>query len=58
MGSILAVPDSLNDPGRLEGYQVEGIGYDFIPTVSSDAATRDRTWIVCIGARQRSQCDR
>ncbi|KAF4688798.1 hypothetical protein FOZ60_002387 [Perkinsus olseni] len=33
IGSILAVPDSLNDPGRLEGYQVEGIGYDFIPTV-------------------------
>ncbi|EER19144.1 Cystathionine beta-synthase, putative [Perkinsus marinus ATCC 50983] len=33
VGSILAVPDSLNDPGRLEGYQVEGIGYDFIPTV-------------------------
>ncbi|KAF4663032.1 hypothetical protein FOL47_005938 [Perkinsus chesapeaki] len=33
VGSILAVPDSLNDPGRLQGYQVEGIGYDFIPTV-------------------------
>jgi len=33
VGSILAVPDSLNDKGRLEPYQVEGIGYDFIPTV-------------------------
>jgi len=38
-GSILAVPDSLNDgsartgQGRLTAYQVEGIGYDFIPTV-------------------------
>jgi cystathionine beta-synthase len=38
-GSILAKPDSLNDgsartgQGRLQGYQVEGIGYDFIPTV-------------------------
>jgi cystathionine beta-synthase len=32
-GSILAVPDSLNDHKRLQPYQVEGIGYDFIPTV-------------------------
>ena len=38
-GSILAIPDSLNDGSartgqkRLTGYQVEGIGYDFIPTV-------------------------
>merc|ERR1712046_489014 len=38
-GSILAVPDSMNDGSartgqkRLTGYQVEGIGYDFIPTV-------------------------
>ena len=33
VGSILAEPDSLNDFKRLQGYQVEGIGYDFIPTV-------------------------
>jgi len=33
VGSILAVPESLNDEHRLEGYQVEGIGYDFIPDV-------------------------
>jgi cystathionine beta-synthase len=33
VGSILAQPDTLNDFKRLEGYQVEGIGYDFIPTV-------------------------
>merc|ERR1719162_1378281 len=38
-GSILAEPDSLNNGSsrtgqkRLQGYQVEGIGYDFIPTV-------------------------
>ncbi|DAZ95578.1 TPA: hypothetical protein N0F65_006064 [Lagenidium giganteum] len=32
-GSILAVPESLNDENRLQGYQVEGIGYDFIPDV-------------------------
>merc|ERR1712066_807863 len=38
-GSILAQPDSMNDGStrtgqkRLTAYQVEGIGYDFIPTV-------------------------
>merc|ERR1712050_642263 len=38
-GSILAQPDSMNDGSprtgqkRLSAYQVEGIGYDFIPTV-------------------------
>jgi len=38
-GSILARPDSLNDGSartgqvRLGPYQVEGIGYDFVPTV-------------------------
>jgi len=30
-GSILAQPENLNDVKRLEPYQVEGIGYDFIP---------------------------
>lgn len=30
-GSILAQPEALNDDKRLEPYQVEGIGYDFIP---------------------------
>ena len=32
-GSILAEPDALNDERRLESYAVEGIGYDFVPTV-------------------------
>merc|ERR1719230_670256 len=38
-GSILAKPDSMNDASartghkRLQAYHVEGIGYDFIPTV-------------------------
>jgi len=38
-GSILAKPDSMNDgskrtgQGRLKPYHVEGIGYDFLPTV-------------------------
>mmetsp|Transcript_37917 Transcript_37917/g.118858 ORF Transcript_37917/g.118858 Transcript_37917/m.118858 type:complete len:597 (+) Transcript_37917:137-1927(+) len=32
-GSILAIPDSLNDEMRLQSYKVEGTGYDFIPKV-------------------------
>lgn len=32
-GSILALPESLNDQHRDEPYKVEGIGYDFIPEV-------------------------
>lgn len=33
VGSILAEPENLNDEDRLKPYQVEGIGYDFIPDV-------------------------
>lgn len=33
VGSILAEPENLNDEDRLQSYKVEGIGYDFIPTV-------------------------
>ena len=33
-GSILAQPDSLNNETPAEGYQIEGIGYDFIPRVA------------------------
>lgn len=33
VGSILAEPEALNDDKRLQPYQVEGIGYDFIPDV-------------------------
>ena len=32
-GSILAEPEVLNEENRLQSYQVEGIGYDFIPQV-------------------------
>jgi cystathionine beta-synthase len=32
-GSILALPENLNDLQRNESYKVEGIGYDFIPDV-------------------------
>eukprot|EP00903_Cladosiphon_okamuranus_P005672 g5635.t1 len=43
VGSILALPDRLNDEGRLCSYKVEGIGYDFIPTVL-DRALAD-VWV-------------
>ncbi|KAE8886941.1 Cystathionine beta-synthase [Phytophthora fragariae] len=43
IGSILAEPENLNDENRLQSYQVEGIGYDFIPQVL-DRALVDR-WI-------------
>ncbi|EAA30070.1 hypothetical protein GE21DRAFT_4996 [Neurospora crassa] len=33
VGSILAQPESLNDPNATAPYKVEGIGYDFIPDV-------------------------
>ena len=32
-GSILALPETLNDEGKNDPYKVEGIGYDFIPDV-------------------------
>lgn len=32
-GSILALPEALNDDHANEAYKVEGIGYDFIPDV-------------------------
>ena len=36
-GSILAEPESMNDVKRGQSYAVEGIGYDFIPTVMDRA---------------------
>lgn len=32
-GSILALPESLNEKDKFQAYHVEGIGYDFVPTV-------------------------
>jgi len=32
-GSILALPEALNEEDKFKAYHVEGIGYDFIPTV-------------------------
>eukprot|EP00753_Platysulcus_tardus_P005571 PLAT13485.1.p1 GENE.PLAT13485.1~~PLAT13485.1.p1 ORF type:complete len:540 (+),score=283.02 PLAT13485.1:56-1621(+) len=42
-GSILAEPEELNEEGKLKPYAVEGIGYDFIPTVL-DRSVVDR-WV-------------
>ena len=36
-GSILAVPDTLNDPADNKPYAVEGIGYDFVPSVCNQS---------------------
>jgi cystathionine beta-synthase len=41
VGSILALPESLN--GEISSYKVEGIGYDFIPTVLDRALVDD--WV-------------
>jgi len=41
VGSILALPENLN--GEITSYKVEGIGYDFIPTVLDRALIDD--WV-------------
>merc|ERR1719401_866755 len=43
VGSVLALPDALNNEGRLGAYQVEGIGYDFVPGVLDRA--RVDAWV-------------
>jgi cystathionine beta-synthase len=48
VGSILAEPDVLNDKDRLTSYKVEGIGYDFIPTVLDRSLVDD--WVKTEGA--------
>lgn len=48
IGSILAEPDSLNDKDRLTSYKVEGIGYDFVPTVLDRALVDE--WVKTNGA--------
>ena len=37
-GSILAIPDTLNNLHANESYKVEGIGYDFVPDVLDQGA--------------------
>lgn len=43
-GSILAFPDSLNDSADDATYQVEGIGYDFVPEVLDRMAPTVDVW--------------
>lgn len=45
IGSILAVPNSLNLNGKGNPYVVEGIGYDFIPDVLSRDVTDVNHWV-------------
>jgi len=43
VGSILALPETLNGP--VGSYKVEGIGYDFVPTVLDRSAELVDSWI-------------
>jgi cystathionine beta-synthase len=45
IGSILAVPNSLNISGEGKPYVVEGIGYDFIPDVLSRDDANVNHWV-------------
>ncbi|KZV68036.1 cystathionine beta-synthase [Peniophora sp. CONT] len=45
VGSILALPSTLNGSGPWESYVVEGIGYDFVPEVLSREPGLINTWI-------------
>lgn len=48
-GSILAIPEELNETD-ITTYEVEGIGYDFIPTVLGERIKiNDREMIVKVG---------
>lgn len=61
-GSILAEPEVLNDEKRLQSYVVEGIGYDFIPSVlvSETPPTGERLarggWGCCLDSRSSREC--
>lgn len=55
VGSILAEPAELNDPTATAPYEIEGIGYDFIPTVL-DRSSVDR-WVKTVDT-ESFQCAR
>lgn len=56
LGSILAQPESLNETD-ISVYEVEGIGYDFIPTVlgehtfilNTSIFSNQKSFTICIG---------
>jgi cystathionine beta-synthase len=54
VGSILAVPDSMNDHKRLEPYHVEGIGYDFIPAVCEQGIAD--VWVKSVDDKSFQAC--
>jgi cystathionine beta-synthase len=45
VGSILALPETLNEEHKLESYQVEGIGYDFVPSVLDRSTSVIDSWV-------------
>ena len=58
-GSILAEPEEINKTDNTGFYEVEGIGYDFIPTVLG--LSIDYFLLIMISLRiclYRSQCNR
>ena len=55
-GSILAEPENLNKTD-VNFYEVEGIGYDFIPTVLSRDVSKDKTLHKLLICDRRLSCD-
>jgi len=55
-GSILALPEGLNDEGKDCPYQVEGIGYDFVPEVC-DRGIADQ-WVKTVDHESFTMCRR
>ena len=45
VGSLLAVPASINETGKGDSYIVEGIGYDFAPEVLTREPGMINTWV-------------
>ena len=45
VGSVMAVPASLNEAGKGDAYVVEGLGYDFTPDVLTREPGMINTWL-------------
>lgn len=54
-GSILAEPEELNKTDKTQ-YEVEGIGYDFIPTVLDRSVSSDRLPLFCFFQKRPRRC--
>ncbi|KAI0305856.1 tryptophan synthase beta subunit-like PLP-dependent enzyme [Multifurca ochricompacta] len=45
VGSVLALPPSLNETGKGQSYAIEGIGYDFVPDALSREPGLINAWV-------------